>query len=313
MDAGKLLWEPPDELLRDAAMARFMRARGFGDYGALWRWSVEELPAFWAAIWEELGDLGPHGEVLADASMPGAVWFPGTELNYAERLFRGKPDEREAILHASESRPLSTWTWGELREHTARIRAGLAARGVGRGARPDRAERRGRQERRRRLRDVRQVRRHAIPAADAARHESRPDLRGLLAQIPPRPARQRPRLGRVQDRLAVVRLAAEQPLRVVELGAREPHGAGHRRVGEHLAVRPQLAQVLPDRGPERRQVLHGPAPQRPVVAEAVGVHEARHRRIAQQVVGRLPEQLPRSHQAGGIALRFAATGRRRPA
>ncbi len=73
--------------------------------------------------------------MLADASMPGAVWFPGAELNYAERLFRGKPDDRVAILHASELRPLEQWTWGELRERTARIRAGLSARGVGRGDR----------------------------------------------------------------------------------------------------------------------------------------------------------------------------------
>jgi acetoacetyl-CoA synthetase len=135
MAEGKLLWEPPEALLRDSAMARFMRAHGFEDYGALWRWSVEDLSAFWAAVWEELGELGPHGEVLADASMPGAVWFPGTELNYAERVFRGKPDGREAVLHASESRPLASWTWGELRSQTARIRAGLVARGVGRGDR----------------------------------------------------------------------------------------------------------------------------------------------------------------------------------
>jgi acetoacetyl-CoA synthetase len=73
--------------------------------------------------------------VLADASMPGAVWFPGARLNYAERLFRGKPDDRVAIVHASEARGPSEWTWGELREQTRRVRAGLVARGVGPGDR----------------------------------------------------------------------------------------------------------------------------------------------------------------------------------
>jgi len=67
--------------------------------------------------------------------MPGAVWFPGARLNYAERVFRDKPDERVAILHASELRGLEQWTWAELRDRTGRIRTGLQARGVGPGDR----------------------------------------------------------------------------------------------------------------------------------------------------------------------------------
>ena len=135
MADGKLLWEPPAERLRDCAMARLMADRGAADYEALWRWSVEDLDGFWGLIWERYGELGEHGPVLADASMPGAVWFPGTELNYAERLFRGKPGDRVAVVHASELRELDEWTWGRLRGETAAIRAGLAARGVGRGDR----------------------------------------------------------------------------------------------------------------------------------------------------------------------------------
>jgi len=132
---GKLLWEPPAELRERSHMARFMAERGATGYAALWRWSVDELEQFWGAIWERFEPGGTFGRVLADASMPGAVWFPGTELNYAERLFRDKPDDRVAIVHASELQPLAQWTWGELRERTGRIRAGLLARGVGRGDR----------------------------------------------------------------------------------------------------------------------------------------------------------------------------------
>jgi acetoacetyl-CoA synthetase len=135
MADGDLLWEPGEALRERSAMARFMRARGFDDYAALWQWSVDDLPGFWAAIWDELDVGGEHGEVLPDASMPGATWFPGTTLNYAERLFRGKPGDRVAIRHASETRPLGEWSWDELRDHTAAIRAGLAARGVGKGDR----------------------------------------------------------------------------------------------------------------------------------------------------------------------------------
>jgi acetoacetyl-CoA synthetase len=132
---GKLLWEPPAGMRERSHMARFMAARGAADYDSLWRWSVAELDQFWAAIWERFEVGGTYERVLADASMPGAVWFPGSQLNYAERLFRDKPDDRVAILHASELRPLAQWTWGELRERTGRIRAGLRARGVGRGDR----------------------------------------------------------------------------------------------------------------------------------------------------------------------------------
>jgi acetoacetyl-CoA synthetase len=135
MQDGKLLWAPPPELVGRSHMARFMAERGAADYDTLWRWSVEDLEGFWAAIWERFDVGGTFDRVLADASMPGAVWFPGAELNYAERLFRGKPDGRVAIVHASELRALGEWTWGELRERTARIRAGLVARGVGPGDR----------------------------------------------------------------------------------------------------------------------------------------------------------------------------------
>jgi len=135
MEPGTLLWEPPADLRERSEMARFMAERCAEDYAALWRWSVDDVPAFWAAIWERYEAGGEFDEVLADASMPGAVWFPGARLNYAERLFRGKPDERVAILHASELRGLEQWTWGELRERTGRIRAGLRARGIGPGDR----------------------------------------------------------------------------------------------------------------------------------------------------------------------------------
>jgi acetoacetyl-CoA synthetase len=129
------LWEPSSELVEAATLTRFMRAQGFESYDELWRWSVDDVEGFWAAIWDffELGER--PGPVLASREMPGARWFPEVHLNYAERLFRGHDDAAPAILHASELRELATWTWGDLRRETARIRAGLAARGVGRGDR----------------------------------------------------------------------------------------------------------------------------------------------------------------------------------
>ena len=62
-------------------------------YEELWRWSVTETEAFWASIWDRYG-LGERGStVLASAEMPGAQWFPGTLVNYAERAFQGRDDD----------------------------------------------------------------------------------------------------------------------------------------------------------------------------------------------------------------------------
>jgi acetoacetyl-CoA synthetase len=96
---------------------------------------VEDLEGFWASIWEFFGVEGDYDRVLGSTEMPGAEWFPGASVNYAEHLFRGKDDETVAIVHASELRELSEWTWGDLRRETARMAARLRALDVKRGDR----------------------------------------------------------------------------------------------------------------------------------------------------------------------------------
>jgi len=136
MARGDLLWEPPAELLEGSKMARFMRARGFSTYDELWRWSVDDLEGFWRAIWDEFGvEGGSYERVLGSREMPGAEWFPGARLNYAEHILRGKDDAAVAIVHRSEIRPTAEVTWGELREQVERCAAGLRALGVGEGDR----------------------------------------------------------------------------------------------------------------------------------------------------------------------------------
>jgi acetoacetyl-CoA synthetase len=139
----KVLWEPSEERVQRATITRYRewleRTRGlsFDGYGDLWRWSVAELDAFWASVVEFFEVRFDEGGsvVLGDRSMPGAQWFPGSRLSYAEHVFRGKRDDEVAILHASELRALDSWTWGELRAQTAAIAAGLRALGVGEGDR----------------------------------------------------------------------------------------------------------------------------------------------------------------------------------
>ena len=131
------LWEPPEELVENALMTRYMRwlDKGFETYEDLWRFSVEDLEGFWASIWDFFEVDSEYESVLPDRSMPGAVWFKGAELNYAERAFQGKDDGALAIVHAGELRDQAEMTWGELREQVAGIAAGLRALGVERGDR----------------------------------------------------------------------------------------------------------------------------------------------------------------------------------
>jgi acetoacetyl-CoA synthetase len=138
MSAPPVLWRPSPERIERAQLTRFARflkrTRGVcaDDYHELWRWSVEDLEGFWSALAEYCGVRfhAPAGRVLESRGMPGARWFAGSRLNYAEHVFAGKADEQTALLHASELRELERWSWGELRAQTARIAAGLKALGV---------------------------------------------------------------------------------------------------------------------------------------------------------------------------------------
>jgi acetoacetyl-CoA synthetase len=131
MREGDLLWEPRGP----SKMADFIKERGLSDYHELWRWSVEDLEGFWGAIWERF-EVGPApGRVLGRDEMPGAEWFPGTRLNYAEHVFRMARPGAAAIVHATESSPLAELSWDELRDQTARCAAGLRRLGVERGDR----------------------------------------------------------------------------------------------------------------------------------------------------------------------------------
>ena len=140
----ELLWEPSDEWVSRTTLSRYNewleseRGLSFGSYEELWQWSVDDLQAFWSSIVQFFDvRFSSGGEVvLGDRSMPGAEWFPGAEISYAEHVFRGKDDDTVAILHRSEVRPeLGEWTWGRLRSETARVAAGLRALGVADGDR----------------------------------------------------------------------------------------------------------------------------------------------------------------------------------
>jgi acetoacetyl-CoA synthetase len=115
------------------------RGLSFGSYQDLWRWSVADLDAFWSSIWDFFGVRSSrrYESVLARDTMPGASWFPGAELNYAEHAL-ARRDDHPALIARSETRGLdqtTTVTYAELARQVATIRAGLIKLGVKRGDR----------------------------------------------------------------------------------------------------------------------------------------------------------------------------------
>ena len=121
------------------------RGLHFDSYDALWRWSVTDLEAFWASIWDyfDIQSPTPYRAVLEQPVMPGARWFAGAQLNYAQHLLRhadashaaGHPAivfGDEALLARGELREIS---WPELRRQVGSCAAALQAMGVQRGDR----------------------------------------------------------------------------------------------------------------------------------------------------------------------------------
>jgi acetoacetyl-CoA synthetase len=143
MSAAAPIWRPSGAAIEESELTRYGRwleathGKAFTGYQALWEWSTTDLEGFWGSLWEyfDIAASVPYDRVLGRRTMPGAEWFPGARLSYAEHIFRGKRDDDIAIVHTSEERPLAELRWGELRELTAQIAAGLRASGVTHGDR----------------------------------------------------------------------------------------------------------------------------------------------------------------------------------
>ena len=143
---GEVLWTPSPEALRDAALTRYSQwlaaTRGVSasDYSELWRWSVTEPEAFWGSLWEyfDIQHDGEYQKVLDQRVMPGARWFEGARVNYAEHVLRHEQKAAPgaiAVYYRAEHRPAATVTWHELGRQVRRLANRLRALGIAPGDR----------------------------------------------------------------------------------------------------------------------------------------------------------------------------------
>jgi acetoacetyl-CoA synthetase len=142
VEEGQLLWTPPAARIARSHLTRYIhwlaeRGHRFDDYEALWRWSVSDLDAFWSSIAEFCGMQWstPASRVLGRRTMPGAEWFPGAMLNYAQHALRHERPGEDALLSLSERQPLAAMSWGELARQVRVLATRMRALGIGPGDR----------------------------------------------------------------------------------------------------------------------------------------------------------------------------------
>ncbi|MCB0518984.1 MAG: acetoacetate--CoA ligase [Lewinellaceae bacterium] len=138
-----MLWQPSDDFKENSHLQHYFDWMAqnynlkFQNYHEAWEWSVKNVPDFWESIWKyfEVISHSPYRQVLANDKMPGARWFEGATLNYAEHVFRKADEERPAILFSSEKYDLVEISWPELHSQVASMAAFLKEAGVNKGDR----------------------------------------------------------------------------------------------------------------------------------------------------------------------------------
>lgn len=140
---GQIIWEPTQKRIEQTGLTHYAnwlkekKGLEFQDYQQLWKWSVDELEEFWASVWEfcEVIATRPYDRVLADQTMPGARWFEGSRLNYAENALSKEQEGKTAIFFRSEHIVNQEISWKALKEKVASVSHSLRKLGVKSGDR----------------------------------------------------------------------------------------------------------------------------------------------------------------------------------
>jgi len=135
---GELLWTPGERFLTDSNIARFIhwlrdtRKLSISDYHSLWQWSVDDIAGFWGALWDyfEVHSPTPYTSVLDRPHMPGANWFRGSSVNFAQHLLRRAVPGRTALHAYSEIDPPRKIGWEELVHQVGALASWMRSRGV---------------------------------------------------------------------------------------------------------------------------------------------------------------------------------------
>ncbi|MBU8906160.1 acetoacetate--CoA ligase [Desertibacillus haloalkaliphilus] len=139
----EVIWTPSQQRIDNSTMTSYMnwlqetKGLTFSKYTDLWKWSVDELEEFWESIWDYCGVKAESNfqNVLSDRKMPGATWFEGARLNYAENIFTKYQEDKTAIYFRSEHIRSKELSWKELEEKVASVAHQLRQLGVKRGDR----------------------------------------------------------------------------------------------------------------------------------------------------------------------------------
>ncbi len=135
---GKLLWEPTEERKKNANITRFMdfvskrHRQSIHSYKELYDWSVDKIPDFWASVWDFVEVKASKGyEMVVDdvTKMPGANWFAGARLNFADNLLRYR-DEKTAFIFRGETQKSVKMSYAELYDSVARLAESLRRTGI---------------------------------------------------------------------------------------------------------------------------------------------------------------------------------------
>ena len=140
---GELLWTPSEALRLGNPLKRYLDwlpGQGVGPFTAYddaWQWSVDHPAEFWESVWRyfDVQSATPYEAVLPSTEMPGAHWFPGATLNFAEHIIRAASDDRPALVFVEEGAEPVDVSWAELKTQVANLAATLRGWGVGPGDR----------------------------------------------------------------------------------------------------------------------------------------------------------------------------------
>lgn len=135
---GEILWQPSQQWIDNSNLQQFRtwldttRGLRFATYQEFRQWSVDHLDDFWQAVWDyfKIEASTPPTAVFGKRTMPGADWFPGSRLNYAQHILRNEKPNTTALLHSSENSPLAEMSWTELAANIRKLATQLRALGI---------------------------------------------------------------------------------------------------------------------------------------------------------------------------------------